>query len=204
MALPRCRPASPGPGPIHARGGRGRRPRPCSGAPADAPQGVLDALTILGRVAPEDDLLGPIRMACEALVPEVADPGAEVVPMSRRPLPGDLEGFERDLGRMEQAILAADAAVPMLVFRKRFDAGTCAPGPGPLRGAPDRQPRHRRRAPGPGGDAGDADGHRGDPGGPGAPRGPEPGVVALAPGHRLPADGPRGPRQGARLPHRAG
>ena len=85
-------------------------------------QGVLDALTILGRVAPEDDLLGPIRMACEALVPEVADPGAEVVPMFRRPLPDDLEGFERDLGRVEQAILAADAAVPMLLFRKRFDA----------------------------------------------------------------------------------
>ena len=104
---------------------------PETGAPGPDPtlvhlrvrlQGVLDALTILDGVAPEDDLLGPIRMACEALAPEVANPGAAVVPMFRRPLPDDLEGFERDLGRVEQAILAADAAIPMLLFRKRFDA----------------------------------------------------------------------------------
>lgn len=103
-------------------------PDACHGCPDPAAvrlrvrlQTILDALSVLEGVAPGDDLLGPIRLACETLVPGTG--GGEVIPLFRMALPADLARFEHDLDRVEQAILTADAAIPMLLFRKRFDAG---------------------------------------------------------------------------------
>lgn len=86
---------------------------------------VVEAAGILRRIVPADDLLAPVEAACLALGPELERVTAAGV--GREPLPADLEALDEKLGAVESALLAADAAVPMLLFRKRFDLDALSP-----------------------------------------------------------------------------
>lgn len=76
---------------------------------------LLDAVDILQRIFPQDDLLGPIRTALEALDLEIVRVAAGVSTEAQD------ARIAAQLERIEHATLAADATIPMLPFRSRVD-----------------------------------------------------------------------------------